>query len=129
RGRNPRRRHAQCHQPRAGAGQHPCAAGRDQPPVAPLTTRHRAACALPTLHDRSPPPPRAATDLNLKDPNMPTSFIRRTTALCTSLIAAGLLAACASKAPNTALEQARSAVSAVAGDPVVNQYAPVELKD
>ena len=60
---------------------------------------------------------------------MQTSFIRRTTALCTSLIAAGLLAACASKAPNTALEQARSAVSAVAGDPVVNQYAPVELKD
>ena len=56
------------------------------------------------------------------------SFIRRTSALCASLIAAGLLAACASTAPSAALEQARSAVSAAAGDPIVNQYAPVELK-
>jgi len=56
-------------------------------------------------------------------------FIRRTSALCASLIAAGLLAACASTAPSAALEQARSAVSAVAGDPIVNQYAPVELKE
>jgi outer membrane protein OmpA-like peptidoglycan-associated protein len=57
------------------------------------------------------------------------SFIRRTSALCASLIAAGLLAACASTAPSAALEQARSAVSAAAGDPIVNQYAPVELKE
>ncbi|BEP94006.1 OmpA family protein [Acidovorax sp. A79] len=56
-------------------------------------------------------------------------LIQRTTALCTSLIAVGLLAACASTAPFPALEQARSAVSAVAGDPIVNQYAPVELKE
>ena len=55
--------------------------------------------------------------------------IRRTTALCTSLIAVGLLAACASHTPLPALEQARSAVSAAAGDPVVTQYAQVELKD
>ena len=55
-------------------------------------------------------------------------LIHKTTALCTSLIAIGLLAACASTAPSAALEQARSAVSAVAGDPIVNQYAPVELK-
>lgn len=55
-------------------------------------------------------------------------LIHQTTALCTSLIAIGLLAACASTAPSAALEQARSAVSAVAGDPIVNQYAPVELK-
>lgn len=55
-------------------------------------------------------------------------LIHKTTALCTSLIASGLLAACASTAPSAALEQARSAVSAVAGDPIVNQYAPVELK-
>ncbi|MBV7431408.1 MULTISPECIES: OmpA family protein [unclassified Acidovorax] len=56
-------------------------------------------------------------------------LIQRTTALCTSLVAVGLLAACASTAPFPALEQARSAVSAVAGDPIVNQYAPVELKE
>ena len=56
-------------------------------------------------------------------------FIHRTTALCTSLVAVGLLAACASNTPLPALEQARSAVSAAAGDPIVNQYAQVELKD
>jgi outer membrane protein OmpA-like peptidoglycan-associated protein len=56
-------------------------------------------------------------------------ILRRTSALCASLIAAGLLAACASTAPSASLEQARSAVSAVAGDPIVNQYAPVELKE
>ena len=55
-------------------------------------------------------------------------LLHRTTTICTGLIAAGLLAACASHAPSPALEQARSVVSAVAGDPVVNQYAPVELK-
>lgn len=53
----------------------------------------------------------------------------RPATLCSGLIAAGLLAACASTPPSPALEQARSAVSAVAGDPIVNQYAPVELKD
>ena len=57
------------------------------------------------------------------------SLIHRTTTLCASLIAVGLLAACASTPPSAALEQARAAVSATAGDPVVNQYAPVELKD
>ena len=57
------------------------------------------------------------------------SLIHRTTTLCASLIAVGLLTACASTPPSAALEQARAAVSATAGDPVVNQYAPVELKD
>lgn len=57
------------------------------------------------------------------------SLTHRTTTLCASLIAVGLLAACASTPPSAALEQARAAVSATAGDPVVNQYAPVELKD
>ena len=57
------------------------------------------------------------------------SLIHRTTTLCTSLSAVGLLAACASTPPSAALEQARASVSATAGDPVVNQYAPVELKD
>ena len=61
--------------------------------------------------------------------HMHHAFIRRTSTLCASLIAAGLLAACASTAPSAALEQARSAVSAAAGDPIVNQYAPVELKE
>ena len=56
------------------------------------------------------------------------SVIRRTTTLCTSLIAAGLLAACASTTPSPALEEARAAVSTAAGNPVVNQYAPLELK-
>ena len=56
------------------------------------------------------------------------SVIRRTTTLCTSLIAAGLLAACASTTPSPALEEARTAVSTAAGNPVVNQYAPLELK-
>lgn len=58
---------------------------------------------------------------------MPT-FFYRTTALCTSLIAVGLLAACASREPLPALEDARTAVSTVAGDPAVNQYAQLELK-
>lgn len=53
----------------------------------------------------------------------------RATTLCASLLTAGLLTACASYAPLPALEQARSAVSAAAGDPVVNQYAQVELKE
>lgn len=56
-------------------------------------------------------------------------LIQRTTTLCACLIAGGLLVACASTMPSAALEQARSAVSVVAGDPIVNQYAPVELKE
>ena len=56
------------------------------------------------------------------------SFFHRTTALCTSLIAVGLLAACASTTPSPALEEARTAVSTAAGDPAVNQYAQLELK-
>ena len=55
-------------------------------------------------------------------------FFHRTTAVCTSLIAAGLLAACASTTPSPALEEARTAVSTAAGDPAVNQYAQLELK-
>ncbi len=57
------------------------------------------------------------------------SSIHRTAALCTSLIAAGLLAACASTTPLPALEEARTAVSNAAGDPTVNQYAQLELKE
>lgn len=55
-------------------------------------------------------------------------LFHRTTALCTSLIAVGLLAACATRAPLPALEQARSVVSAAQSDPSVNQYAQLELK-
>ncbi len=55
-------------------------------------------------------------------------FFHRTTALCSSLIAVGLLAACASTTPSPALEEARTAVSTAAGNPVVNQYAQLELK-
>lgn len=55
-------------------------------------------------------------------------IFQRTTALCTSLIAAGLLAACASTTPSPALEEARTVVSTAAGDPAVNQYAQLELK-
>lgn len=56
------------------------------------------------------------------------AFFHRTTALCTSLIAVGLLAACASTTPSPALEEARTVVSTAAGDPAVNQYAQLELK-
>lgn len=56
------------------------------------------------------------------------SPFHRTAALCTSLIAAGLLVACANTTPLTALEDARAAVSTAAGDPTVNQYAQLELK-
>jgi outer membrane protein OmpA-like peptidoglycan-associated protein len=55
-------------------------------------------------------------------------LFHRTTALCSSLIAVGLLAACASTTPSPALEEARTAVSTAAGNPVVNQYAQLELK-
>lgn len=55
--------------------------------------------------------------------------LHRTAALCSSLIAAGLLAACATATPPVELEQARNAVSTAAGDPAVNQYAALELKE
>lgn len=56
------------------------------------------------------------------------SHLHRISTLGTSLLAAGLLAACASTTPLPALDQARSAVSTAASDPVVNQYAQLELK-
>lgn len=55
-------------------------------------------------------------------------FFHRTTALCTTLIAVGLLAACASRAPLPALEDARNAISTAAVDPAVTQFAQLELK-
>lgn len=55
-------------------------------------------------------------------------ILRRTSALATGLIAAGLLAACASTAPFVPLEQARLAVGRASSDPAVAQYAPLELK-
>lgn len=56
-------------------------------------------------------------------------ILRRTSALATSLLAAGLLAACATTGPSPALEQARANVSRVGADPIVGQYAPLELKE
>jgi outer membrane protein OmpA-like peptidoglycan-associated protein len=55
-------------------------------------------------------------------------ILRRTSALATSLLAAGLLAACASTAPSVPLEQARLAVGRASADPAVAQYAPLELR-
>ena len=55
--------------------------------------------------------------------------LRRTTLLVTTLIAAGLMAACASHGPLPALEQARSTVERTSSDPAVGQYAQIELKD
>ena len=60
---------------------------------------------------------------------MKTSLIQRTATLCSSLVAASLLAACASTVPPATLESARTAVSTAAGDPAVNQYAQLELKE
>ena len=56
-------------------------------------------------------------------------ILRRTSALATSLLAAGLLAACATTGSSAALEQARANVSRVGADPIVGQYAPLELKE
>lgn len=56
-------------------------------------------------------------------------ILRRTSPLATSLLAAGLLAACATTGPSPALEQARANVSRVGADPIVGQYAPLELKE
>lgn len=54
--------------------------------------------------------------------------LHRTTALISTLIAAGLLAACASTTPSMALVQARQDVERTAASPTVVQYAPLELK-
>ncbi|WP_027994614.1 OmpA family protein [Simplicispira psychrophila] len=54
---------------------------------------------------------------------------RRTTLLATALLAAGLMAACASRGPLPALEEARSTVERTSSDPAVGQYAQIELKD
>lgn len=54
---------------------------------------------------------------------MQSSNLRRTSTLAAALLAAGLLAACASPGPLPAVEQARSAVNRAATDPAVNQYA------
>ncbi|WCM88728.1 OmpA family protein [Acidovorax sp. NCPPB 3576] len=59
---------------------------------------------------------------------MQSSNLRRTSTLAAALLAAGLLAACASPGPLPAVEQARSAVNRAATDPAVNQYAQLELK-
>ncbi|MDA8523572.1 OmpA family protein [Acidovorax sp. NCPPB 4044] len=55
-------------------------------------------------------------------------IIRRTTTLATALVAAGLLAACATRAPLDSVESARASVNRAAGDPAVVQHAPLELK-
>ena len=57
------------------------------------------------------------------------AIFRRTTTLATALLAAGLLAACASHGPLPALEQARSTVERTSTDPAVGQYAQIELKE
>lgn len=58
---------------------------------------------------------------------MPT-FLRRTLPLGSTLLAAGLLAACASYEPLNSVENAREAVNRATLDPVVAQQAPLELK-
>ena len=57
------------------------------------------------------------------------AIFRRTTTLATALLAAGLLAACASQGPLPALEQARSTVERASTDAAVGQYAQIELKE
>lgn len=54
---------------------------------------------------------------------------RRTALWATTLLAAGLMAACASHGPLPALEQARSTVERTGANPVVGQYAQIELKE
>lgn len=56
-----------------------------------------------------------------------TAYTRKTI-LVASAIAAAIIAACASNAPNAALESARVAVSQTAGIPEVVRRAPLELK-
>ncbi len=54
--------------------------------------------------------------------------LRRSTALAAVLVSAGLLAACATRAPLDSVETARIAVNRAANDPAVVQNAPLELK-
>ena len=57
------------------------------------------------------------------------SPFRRYSALGVALLTAGLLSACASRAPLPSLEQARSTVERTSADPVVGRYAQLELKE
>jgi len=54
--------------------------------------------------------------------------LRRLSSLAAALIAAGTLAACASRAPLDSVEQARATVNRTVTDPVVAQYAQLEAK-
>ena len=55
--------------------------------------------------------------------------LRRYTTLGAALLTAGLLAACASRAPLPALEQARSTVERTTTNPAVGRYAQLELRE
>ncbi|MBP8091690.1 MAG: OmpA family protein [Giesbergeria sp.] len=55
--------------------------------------------------------------------------LRRYSALGAALLTAGLLSACASRAPLPSLEQARSTVERTSADPAVGRYAQLELKE
>ncbi len=57
------------------------------------------------------------------------STLRRYTTLGAALLTAGLLAACASRAPLPALEQARSTVERTTTNPAVGRYAALELRE
>ena len=57
------------------------------------------------------------------------STLRRYTTLGAALLTAGLLAACASRAPLPALEQARSTVERTTTNPAVGRYAQLELRE
>lgn len=54
-------------------------------------------------------------------------MLARTTVLAISVMAAGVLSACAT-APSMALERARAAVSTASADPSIARLAPLELK-
>lgn len=54
-------------------------------------------------------------------------MLRRTTVLAISVMAAGLLSACAT-APSMALDRARLAVASASADPAVARHAPTELQ-
>ena len=56
-------------------------------------------------------------------------IFRRYSALGAALLTAGLLSACASRAPLPSLEQARSTVERTSADPAVGRYAQLELKE
>lgn len=55
-------------------------------------------------------------------------ILRRTTTLATALLAAGLLAACANRAPLNSVEEARTSVNRTANNAEVVRLAPLELK-